>query len=167
MASESAIFIDVDHHVELLAQQAVELDQFVTVLLKRLNAGPGVDQWEVASARTAVTSAIESCYNGIEKVLEELLIIFGEKIGKDDKWHERLLRHAAIPTDQRPAIISEKLRVELSKMKDFRHFARSGYTFQVDIESLLKSAGQARTLVHLFLENCGEVKAEMLKPSPL
>lgn len=86
------------------------------------------------SIRAAALS-ITTIYNGIEKILVQILVSKGIKIKESLSWHTEVLK-----ISKSEKIITENIQKELAGFLSFRHFIRHAYSFEINpntIQSLL------------------------------
>ena len=108
---------------ELLATYQRLLDHCATVT---------PDEIELA----ALAAMLHSFYNGVENLLKRIAVETGEGLPSGEVWHRRLLDQMAQQTPDRPAVLTEALRVRLRLYLDFRHVFRHSYTFDLRWEKM-------------------------------
>lgn len=79
----------------------------------------------------ALSSVMHSFYTGIENVFKRVADEIDGSIPTGLRSHAELLERMARPSSQRPAVISDELRVILGDYMDFRHMFRHAYSFQL------------------------------------
>lgn len=81
----------------------------------------------------ALAFAIERWYTAAETILERSLKTVDGHVPSGQGWHHELLRASAVPIDGgRPALLSAELFAELREVLKFRHFARHGYSEELE-----------------------------------
>lgn len=80
---------------------------------------------------SAVGATLHSFYNGVENIFQ--LIQKGiDKINtQSERWHSELLDSMFKETENRPAVLDESLREQLSDYMGFRHFFRHSYGYHL------------------------------------
>lgn len=109
---------------------AFEIDQIKKELkvIEKLNAirkSAALDEIQIRAG----ASSLHSIYNGIEKIMLDVLKDRGKPVPKGETWHSELLEMA-----QKSQIISKTLETELREFMGFRHFYRHTYGFMLDAE---------------------------------
>lgn len=97
----------------------------------------------------AAALSMAALYNGMEKVLIQLLILKKIETKESSTWHSNLLRLA-----KDSDIISEKVFIDLKGFMSFRHFVRHAYSFEIDPLTIKAVIEKAPNLVKSF---CCEV----------
>ena len=93
----------------------------------------------------AIASILHEFYNGVERILERIVISLGEGLPQGGYWHADLLTQTATARQGgRPAIIDEALRARLKAYLDFRHFFRHAYGYNLEWSRLDWLAEQLR-----------------------
>jgi len=90
------------------------------------------DEIEIRS----IASILHSFYNGIENIIKNILLNYGELLPNDLNWHKALLSLLLKKSELRTLVISEQLKSKLDKYMGFRHFFRHAYGFQFDWEMM-------------------------------
>jgi hypothetical protein len=75
---------------------------------------------------------LQSFYGGIENLFKRIALDVDGEFSKSDSWHKNLLDRMAAPFKDRPAVISDDLRIRLHKYLDFRHVFRSVYAYDLN-----------------------------------
>lgn len=112
----------------------------------------------------AMASILHEFYNGVERLLERLVLSQGETLPKGTFWHADLLVQVATPQEgHRPALIDAPLRDRLEEYLRFRHFFRHAYGYTLEwarlrwlAESLEETLERLRGQVRAFLASLRE-----------
>lgn len=81
---------------------------------------------------TILGSILHSFYNGVENIFEIIAKNIDNSIPVGNKSHQELLQQMAIKNEERKAIISEELYIQIREYATFRHFYRHAYSFQLN-----------------------------------
>jgi hypothetical protein len=87
---------------------------------------------------TAFASVLHSFYNGIEKILLIIAKNIDESTPSDANWHRSILLQMTKENRSRKPVLSQEMKVELTKYLTFRHFFRHSYSFHLEWEELKK-----------------------------
>lgn len=101
------------------------LDTYRSLLEKVRSAEP--DHTEMA----ALAAVLHSFYTGIENIFNRIAMEIDDSPPSGEASHAILLGRMAHPTDVRPAVISEDLRLRLRYYLDFRHMFRHAYAIEL------------------------------------
>jgi hypothetical protein len=96
---------------------------------------------------------IGSVYNGIEKVLKEILtVVDGSVFAGPESWHAQLLAQAASPNENagRRPIISDRVYEVLDELRAFRHFERHNYRHIFRDQETGENLGRLKGVFPLF-----------------
>ena len=75
---------------------------------------------------------LHNLYNGAENIFKTIVSVFGNRVDKEE-WHSALLKRMLLDIeDVRPKVISKDLYKKLLDYKNFRHFFRHTYLFELD-----------------------------------
>ena len=72
----------------------------------------------------ALTTVLDSFYNSLERVFEDIVKEYDSTQPEGGRWHTELLNQVAGQTESRPALISEASRQRLRDYLAFRHRSR-------------------------------------------
>ncbi len=72
----------------------------------------------------ALTTVLDSFYNSLERIFEDIVKAYDPTLPEGGRWHTELLYQVAGQTEKRPALISEKSRQRLRDYLAFRHRSR-------------------------------------------
>jgi hypothetical protein len=113
----------------------------------------------------ALGALLHAFYGGIENIFKRVAVVIDESVPSGDSWHRDLLDQVFRATENRPAVLSEALRLRLVEYLGFRHVFRgsllinlywermrplvSGFRsvladFETQVEEFLR-AGEARS----------------------
>lgn len=81
---------------------------------------------------SALGAMLQSFYGGVENLFKRIAIDIDGEFSKSDSWHKNLLDRMAAPYKDRPAVITDNLRMRLHRYLDFRHVFRSGYSYDLN-----------------------------------
>ncbi len=99
---------------------------------------------------------LHNFYTGVENIFKQITAVFGNKVDKKE-WHSMLLKRMLLEIeDIRPRVISENLYKTLLDYKNFRHFFRHAYLFELDWNKM-------RELVEDFERNIDRFEMEIRK----
>lgn len=102
------------------------LEDYAELLTTPGEAQPGL------VARTALSSVVQSFYQGIESVFQTVAKRVDGHMPSGPDWHRRLLEQMAASSDVRPALISPATLDRLVPFLGFRHLARHTYPFLLE-----------------------------------
>lgn len=77
---------------------------------------------------SALAAMLHSFYTGIENIFKRIAEEIDDSLPSGLSSHAALLGQMAQPTDLRPPVISDDLRLRLRYYLDFRHMFRHAYT---------------------------------------
>jgi hypothetical protein len=81
---------------------------------------------------SALGYLLHNFYNGAENIFKSIAVVFGNRVDKEE-WHSALLKRMLLEIeDVRPRVISIDLYKRLLDYKNFRHFFRHAYIFELD-----------------------------------
>lgn len=117
-------------------------------------------------ARTALSSVVQSFYQGIESVLQTVAKRVDGHMPAGSDWHRKLLEQMVVGRDQRPALISPATLGRLEPFLGFRHLARHTYPFLLEwgrmchlVREMVPAYEQFRAEVEAFLAETDEATA--------
>jgi len=97
---------------------------------------------------------LHNFYNGVENIFKSIASVFGNKFDKEE-WHSTLLKRMILEIeDVRPVVISKNLYKKLLDYKNFRHFFRHAYLFELDWNKM-------KELVDNFEKNLDQFQGEI------
>lgn len=80
---------------------------------------------------SAVGSTLHSFYNGLENIFQLIHKEIDKINDTSGRWHATLLDAMFKKTENRPAVLDESLREQLSDYMGFRHFFRHAYGYHL------------------------------------
>lgn len=80
---------------------------------------------------SAVGSTLHSFYNGLENIFLLIRKEIDKTNAQSERWHAELLDAMFKETENRPTILDESLRDQLSDYMGFRHFFRHAYGYHL------------------------------------
>ncbi len=80
---------------------------------------------------SALAAMLHSFYTGIENLFKRIAIYVDNNPPRGEAWHSQLLKSMTEVTQNRPAVISESLRIQFQSYLNFRHVFRHAYTFEL------------------------------------
>ena len=80
---------------------------------------------------SALAAVLHSFYTGIENIFKRVAVEIDDSLPSGVASHAALLGQMAHPSDLRPAVISDDLRLRLRAYLDFRHMFRHAYTIEL------------------------------------
>ena len=134
----------IEHELRSLQK---ELDILSIVISKR-NRAP-LDEIETRGAALSLASL----YNGMEKVLTQILFDRGQALAESPNWHSELLLKS-----QELGVLTADTVQELKGFLSFRHFVRHAYSFEIEPKAINAILDAAPDLVRRFVK---EVKATL------
>ena len=81
---------------------------------------------------SALATMLHSFYTGIENIFKRIALAIDGNIPSGISSHSDLLTQMSQPVGNRPAVISETIRVRLSAYLGFRHVFRHAYSFHLE-----------------------------------
>jgi len=117
-----------------------ELQVLSQVIAKR-NKMP-LDEIEVRGAALSLASL----YNGMERILKQVVIDRGESLSDSPNWHNTLLQKS-----EALKLISENTIQDMKGLLSFRHFVRHAYSFEIDPKAIDAILDAAPDLVQRFV----------------
>lgn len=94
--------------------------------------------------RMALMHAMQSGHTSLESALLRILKVLGEEPPEGENWHRDLLRRAALPLPDRPAILSMETSRLADETRRFRHVAARTYDdFRPDVAAAAIEAARA------------------------
>ena len=113
--------------IEFEKKKIIELNENLEILKLKNKDLQKPDKFDVS----AYGYILHNFYNGVENILYNISKVFGNNIDKN-QWHSDLLKKMIIEVkDIRPQVISEKIYLKLIDYKNFRHFFRNAYLFEL------------------------------------
>ena len=123
-------------------------------LLFDLNESSGDAKAKAWITNAALSAGVSGLYTGMEEVLRGLLSLIDRYIPSSERSHQELLDQASVELPgKRPAVITEAVYLELSALKEFRHFERHNYRFRFNTEQVTQNEKRAEDLVPRFIED--------------
>ncbi len=127
----------IDHELNSLRK---ELGVLSLVVSKRDRAP--LDDIEVRGAALSLASL----YNGMERVLKQILSDRNVTLGESPNWHAELLQKSSAL-----GAITGKTAKDLKGFLSFRHFVRHAYSFEIDPKAIDAILDAAPELVKRFV----------------
>jgi hypothetical protein len=113
-----------------------------------------VDIEDKDSHMRAIAGCIHGIYNGMEKILKNLVYYFDGVLPVGEDWHIQLLRRAKFPNQEvRPAIISEETFQALDSLRGFRHVFRGRYHTNLIPDLIIMRANETAEALPGFIED--------------
>jgi hypothetical protein len=107
---------------------------------------PGLEGYK---AQMALMHSLQSGHTSLEGALVRILEMLGEERPIGENWHADLIRRAAAPMPDRPAILSESVARAADETRRFRHVATHNYD-NFRVESAAPTIVAARHLATAF-----------------
>jgi uncharacterized protein YutE (UPF0331/DUF86 family) len=127
----------IDHELRSLRK---ELGVLSLVISKRKQVP--LDEIEVRGAALSLASL----YNGMERILKQILSDHDRRLGEGPNWHAELLQQSI-----GLGSITIKTAEDLKGFLSFRHFVRHAYSFEIDPKAIDVILDAAPELVNRFL----------------
>lgn len=133
-----------------LATERLQLNRLLethhAILAKCRTAEPTVDEVP------ALASILHSFYTGIENAFKRIAVEMDGGVPSGEFWHSELLERMSSRASQRPAVISESLRLALERYLDFRHVFRHAYSFELKWSRMAPLVLELETNLNRFEE---------------
>ncbi len=117
-----------------------ELGVLSLVIAKRSKAP--LDDIEVRGAALSLASL----YNGMERVLKQILSDRNQVLTEASNWHAEVLRKSTAV-----GVVTDKTAQDLKGLLSFRHFVRHAYSFEIDPKAINAVLDAASELVNRFV----------------
>jgi uncharacterized protein YutE (UPF0331/DUF86 family) len=127
----------IEHELRSLQK---ELDVLSLVISKGRQVP--LDEIEVRGAALSLASL----YNGMEKVLTQILSDRNETLGESPNWHAELLQRS-----HTLGVVTAKTVQDLKGFLSFRHFVRHAYSFEIDPQAIDAILDAAPDVVKRFI----------------
>ncbi len=130
---ETALAIKLRLAAELADDRAAigEIGASIAALL-----GPCADARDEWMRALALAFQLERWYTAVESTLVRALRTLDGEAPAGPDWHKELLRAAAVPVGDRPALMARDALPDMQELLKLRHLARHGYDTPPDIERL-------------------------------
>jgi len=151
-----AIFLDV--HNEIL-----EITREFEVMQRKVRRFESAEDMEDKDSHTrAIAGCIHGIYNGMEKILKDLINHIDGVLPTGDDWHIQLLRRAKYANEEvRPAIISEATFQSLDTLRGFRHVFRGRYLTNLIPELIMERANETLKAYPGFIDDIKHFQTSM------
>ena len=116
-----------------------------------LNKKHDINQLDEIEIRGASLS-LAALYNGIERILSDILKSKGILLKDQESWH-RLVLDEAIKHN----LVTSEIFNELKGFLAFRHFVRHAYSFEIEPETIRVIIKKAPKIIKQFTEKIGEL----------
>ena len=126
----------IEHELRSLQK---ELEVLSLVISKRSQVP--LDEIEVRGAALSLASL----YNGMEKVLTQILSDRSETLGESPNWHAELLQRS-----HSLGVVTAKTVQDLKGFLSFRHFVRHAYSFEIDTKAIDASTRRCTRCAEAF-----------------
>ena len=90
--------------------------------------------------------SLASLYNGMERILKQIVLYRGESLSDSPNWHNALLQKSIALH-----LISQSTMEEMQGFLSFRHFVRHAYSFEIDPKAIDTILDAAPGLVQRFM----------------
>ena len=101
---------------------------------------------------SALATMLHSFYTGLENIFKRIAHEIDGAVPSGPTSHVALLIQMSRATANRPAVISESLKIRLSAFLGFRHVFRHAYSFQLDWEKMRNLVSQSQPTWQEFQE---------------
>ena len=135
----------------LIASELKQLDMLIEprrpLIARSLNASPSMEDLDALSA------LLHSAYTSMERIMTHIAGNQGVHEAMRSKafmWHTALLNALATSTDDRPAVISDELRIHLNEYLGFRHVFRHAYLHELQWSKMRPLVENLENVVQLF-----------------
>lgn len=145
--------------IEFEKKKILELNENLKLLtLKNKNLNKP-DKFDIS----AYGYILHNFYNGVENILKNISKVFGNNVDKQ-QWHSDLLKKMIIEVkDIRPRVLSEKIYLKLVDYKNFRHFFRNAYLFELDWNKMEYLVKDFEGIIHDFFDEIEEFNEKILQ----
>ncbi|MDC7125586.1 MAG: hypothetical protein PQJ46_08455 [Spirochaetales bacterium] len=120
----------------------IEKELKIIHLLNTKNQNKELDDIEIRGA----SLSLGSLYNGIERVLSDLLKSQGISLTNNSSWHTMILNESL-----KREVISKATFNELKGFLAFRHFVRHAYSFEIDSDTITNIISKAPDIIKQFI----------------
>ena len=110
-----------------------------------------MDEIEIRGA----SLSLGALYNGMERILSDILKSKGIILKDKDSWHKTVLDEAL-----KHNLISAEVLTELKGYLAFRHFIRHAYSFEIDTDTIKVILRKAPKIINQFID---EIRKSILK----
>lgn len=100
----------------------------------------------------AASLSLSAIYNGIEKILVQLLLNLGVRIKDNYSWHTEVLKKSV-----QENIISENTQKELAGFLSFRHFIRHAYSYEINPDTVETVIRKASEVTDIFFRELSKI----------
>ena len=121
-----------------IEDEMLSIEQNIETLTKALAQAQNIDEIIIIPA---LASYLADFYTGCEYISERVAVELDGGLPKGENWHELLLRQVADKgVENRPALWSGSLLLELDEYRKFRHLVRHIYNVRLKPARVLKLA---------------------------
>ena len=134
--------------IEFEKKKIIELNENLKLLKLKNKDLKTPDKFDVS----AYGYILHNFYNGVENIIKNISKVFGNNVDKN-QWHSDLLKKMIIEVkDIRPQVISEKVYLKLIDYKNFRHFFRNAYLFELDWDKMEYLVNDLENIINNFFD---------------
>jgi hypothetical protein len=143
-----AIFLDVQNEI-------LEITREFEVMQRKIKRFESAENLEDKDSHIrAIAGCIHGVYNGMEKILKDLINHIDGVLPAGDDWHIQLLRRAKYPNEGvRPAMICEETFISPDTLRGFRHVFRGRYHTNLIPELIIERANETLKAYPRFLDD--------------
>jgi hypothetical protein len=118
----------------------------LSLIIAKRNQTP-LDEIEIRGAALSLAAL----YNGMERILKQILIDRNEAVTESPNWHSVLLQKS-----RTLQIIGESTLQDMKGFMSFRHFVRHAYSYEINPEAINAILDAAPELVERFTKEIKE-----------
>jgi hypothetical protein len=133
VGSERALKFHIEREWKQLIQESDYLASAID--LSKKNDLPAIHPHLDAIVLMGMSSAVEKCYSGMERIVKILAENLDDYIPKGDSWHKSLIEQMASKVGDREPVLSENTAQLLQAL---RHRERNSYSFDLDKTRVLE-----------------------------
>ena len=125
---------------------------FISKIIDKKGNNP-IDEISLRACALSMTAI----YNGIEKILVQILLTKEIKIKESFSWHTEVLKSA-----MNEKIITEATQKELVGFLSFRHFIRHAYSFEINPSTVEPILNKVQAITDIFQKEIESILVEIL-----
>lgn len=128
--SERALKFHIEREWKQLVQESDYLASAID--LSKTNDLSAIHPHLDAIVLMGMSSAVEKCYSGMERIVKNLAENLDDYVPKGDSWHKSLIEQMASKVGDREPVLAENTARLLQALRAFRHRERNSYSFDLD-----------------------------------
>jgi hypothetical protein len=117
---------------DLKEEIEIELSQIRRMLAAFTDLRQRIEHTEPTEVEiVALAGFLHAFYNGAENIFKRIAKHIDGALPSGEMWHSQLLDRMACPGENRPAVISGPVQLQLRQYMDFRHRFRHAHPFEL------------------------------------